>query len=135
EAIDAEALAERLGIARRAKGDHAKRGRAKALAIHDKQLIVYRYSHDNIFRDRGGEIVERFEGTNAAFGEQPGSTLPRLPLPPVPRSLKEGAHYVCLKVDFRVDVPAFGGRLNWLAILEVRTLAAIYLRPFVDDVT
>ena len=61
--------------------------------------------------------------------------LPSLPLPPVPDSIEEGRHYVCVKYGFSLTLPRFGGRLNWVALVEVNTLAVLYLRPFVDDVS
>ena len=130
ESIDEEELAVRLGIADEL-GSRASR--SKALTIQRRQLVIYQYAHDKIFRDPPGEIIERPEA--AGFNVQGDSPLPSLPLPPVPDSIEEGEHYVCVKVDFGLDAPAFGGRLNWVAILEVRTLAVLYLRPFVDDLT
>ena len=130
EGIDAEELAVKLGI-----GDQVgtgKSSRSKTLTIEDRKLVVYQYEQDNIFRDRPGEIVER--PADAVIEDPHGHAQPTLPLPPVPDTIEEGKHYVCVKVDFSLSLPAFG-QLNWVAILEVRTLAVLYLRPFVDDVS
>jgi zinc metalloprotease ZmpB len=129
--IDEQELATRLGIAGQLGG--ARSSRSKALTIQDRRLVIYQFEHDKIYRDRPGEIIERPE---AAVPEpQFGAPLPKLPLPAVPDSIEDGHHYVCVKVNFGLSAPAFGGRLNWVAILEVRTLAVVYLRPFVDDVS
>ena len=130
EAIDEEELAAKLGIA----GElGARAARSKALTLQDRKLVIYQYERDNIFRYRPGEVIERPEA--ALLDVQAEQTQPTLPLPPVPKSLEEGVHYVCVKVNFALDAPAFGGLINWVAILEVTTLAVLYLRPFVDDVT
>jgi zinc metalloprotease ZmpB len=130
EEIDDEELATKLGVA----GElGARAARSKALTIQDRKLVIYQYEPGNIYRDRPGEVIERPEA--ALLDVQAEQTQPTLPLPPVPQSLEEGAHYVCVKVNFALDARAFGGLINWVAILEVRTLAVVYLRPFVDDVT
>jgi hypothetical protein len=130
-AIDEGELAAKLGIAERLGARAAQR---KALTIQRRELVVYRFERDNIVRDRPGPVIERPEpvGLEGRREQQPSPTLP---LPAVPDSIKEGKHYVCVKVDFGLQSPAFGGRLNWVAIVEARTLAVLYLRPFVDDVS
>jgi len=112
EAIDEEELAARLGI-----GDHlaAKSARNKALTIQRRQLVIYRYEEKNIFRDQPGEIIEQPEV--AVLDRRADQSLPVLPLRPIPDTIKEGQHYVCLKVDFGLNSPTFGGRLNWVAML------------------
>ena len=129
QSLDEAELAVRLGLADSAQG---KAARGKELTIHRRQLVVYQYERDNIFRDRPGEIIERPEAVGFAPQQPPSPTLP---LPPVPDSIREGRHYVCVKFDFELNSPEHGGRLNWVAIVEVNTLAAVYLRPFVDDVS
>jgi zinc metalloprotease ZmpB len=129
QSLDEAELAVRLGIADSAQ---TKAARSKELAIQRRQLVVYQYERDNIFRDRPGEIIERPEAVPFAPTQSPSPTLP---LPPVPDSIREGQHYVCVKFDFELNSPRHGGRLNWVAIVEVNTLAVVYLRPFVDDVS
>jgi hypothetical protein len=34
-----------------------------------------------------------------------------------------------------LNAPEYGGRINWVALLEVQTLAVVYLRAFADDVS
>jgi len=119
-------LAEQLGIF---SGETAASISAEALRIDRRRLVVYQLERDNLFRDRPGEqIPERAEST----AQSP--LLPTLPVPPIPDSLREGEHYVCLAVDFSLEAGNLG-RLNWVALLEVESLAVVYLRPFVDNVS
>ncbi len=130
EAIDEAELADKLGLSNELG---ARAARNKALAIQDRRLVIYQYEQENIFRDRAGKVVTEHAADET--GSRGESAQPRLPLPPIPETLEEGAHYVCVKVNFALNSPAFGGLINWVAILEVTTLAVVYLRPFVDDVT
>ena len=130
EAVSESELAVKLGIADSPSGAAARKG----LTIQDRRLVVYQYEKDNLFRDRGGEIIQQPEEQLGFAPSQGQAPLPTLPMPPVPPSIEEGEHYVCVKVAFALDSAAHGGNLNWVALLEVRTLAVLYLRPFVDDV-
>jgi hypothetical protein len=123
-------LAGKLGIAESLSADKAARG--EALRIDRRRLVVYQFERDNVFRDRPGTPVSERPEEPALTGVS--SQLPTLPLPPTPDSLQEGQHYVCLAVDFSLQMGNLG-RLNWVALLEVQSLAVVYLRPFVDDVS
>jgi zinc metalloprotease ZmpB len=140
ESIDERELALQLGIEPRARqgkdtGSKQAKGAASetALRIERRELIVYRYEHAKVLRDGWPDTAER---PAVRAREQAGEpqAQPTLPLPPVPDTIEEGRHYVALKVDFELELPPFG-RLHWVAILEVKTLAVLYLRPFVDGVT
>ena len=138
EKIDEAELADKLGLG----GEGGSTGH-KGLKIHDRSLVVYQYERQNIFRDRSGEQTpvpvpevpeEPVEVLVEAAATHIHDGLPMPPLPPIPDSLEEGNHYVGVKVDFAMSSPT-AGLLNWVAILEVTTLAVVYLRAFVDDVT
>ena len=126
----------------------------KSLIIQNRSLVVYRYEPDKRQRDssEGEPPVEPpleppvigladdgiadLELVKAVFhGDQHyrGGGQPVLPLPPVPDSIKPGDHRVAVKVDFAAEVPGFGA-VNFTALLDVETLAALLVRPFVDDV-
>jgi hypothetical protein len=132
ESLDEDELARRLGI--HGQLADGKGGVRKSLAIELRQLVVYRFERANITRDRPPAREQEHPGFAP---EQPraetGPSGPTLPLPDVPDKLEEGRHYVCVKIDFELQFSPWG-RLHWAAILEVGTLAVVYLRPFVDDV-
>src|SRR6516164_2199356 len=115
--LDAESLASSLGLAGRARHD--------APLIDSQRFMIYRYDAarrtDGSARPQSEELVFQAGG-------------PGLPLPPVDSSIRDGRHYVVLAVYFRFDVPPFRP-LHWVALVEVETLSALLLRPFVDSVS
>jgi hypothetical protein len=116
--IDEATLAAVLGF-----GD----ARPESLAIQRRDLVVYEYDRDGVQRDGGPGDADSLVADDTA-------TQPRLALPAVPDSIVDGRHYVCVKVDFALAVPSYG-LLNWVVMVEAGTLTALYLRPFVDEVT
>jgi zinc metalloprotease ZmpB len=143
ESLSTTQLARALGLQR--EGTEAAR---KDLEIERRQFVVYQYEADKVQRDGPPSVVARdIPSARAANGrtkktdgavEQPvgidQSSMPWLPLPPIPDSIRDGEHYVGLKVDFGLPLPAWG-QLHWTAILDVDTLAVLYLRPHVDEAT
>ena len=115
--LDAESLASSLGLAGRARHD--------APLIDSQRFMIYRYDAarrtDGSARPQSEELVFQAGG-------------PGLPLPPVDSSIRDGRHCVVLAVYFRFDVPPFRP-LHWVALVEVETLSALLLRPFVDSVS
>jgi zinc metalloprotease ZmpB len=126
EKIEAPELARRLGISAQIA---ATGGQRQSLTVNRRQLVVYRLERAKVQRDGPAGPGKPAEGMATIT-----STLPRLPVPDPPARLQEGQHYVAAKVDFALRFRQLG-LLNWVAILEVETLAVVYLRPFVDDVT
>jgi hypothetical protein len=137
----------------RALGLHhtVRRGNAREHADHASpkiersQLIIYRYEAERVQRD-GPPAVVKHQGVNGNQRKRmrpPASdtpqrdidehSIPWLPLPGVAGSVQEGEHYVSVKVDFLLNLPAWGP-LHWTAILDVETLSVLYVRPHVDDV-
>src|SRR4051794_540107 len=115
-----------LGIGSPADGlDDAQRD----TQINSTRLVVYRYQADK----RQGD-----EQHAPAPGNEPvglaDSGLPSMPLPPVPDSIKDGSFYVALEVFFVATTPPWG-RLNWVAYIDVTTMAILALRPLVDHAT
>ncbi|MFJ9417732.1 hypothetical protein ACIRPT_26730 [Streptomyces sp. NPDC101227] len=122
-------LARSLGLT----GGAEERGSEReSLKIERRELVVFRFERGSVQRDDSSAESEGAPGEAQVSDGQ--NTLPRLPLPPVPEAIADGRHFVCLKVDFRLQTPGFGP-LNWVAVLEVASLAVLYLRPFVDTVT
>ncbi|MCW2541530.1 MAG: hypothetical protein JWN95_3255 [Frankiales bacterium] len=163
ESLTAAQLAQSLGLPSKdgAEGQPIRR----SLDIEARQLIVYRYEPDQVQRDEpvrlerpsvkaggtrtnGAARTARTQVVKPAAAVRPvnkpaaadhdlalqSAGQPILALPAVPDSIRPGEHYVCVKIDFGLAVPTWG-ELHWSAILEVETLAVVYLRPYVDDVT
>ena len=92
---------------------------AKAPAITSTRALIYRY-----------HAGERLHPETGAHEDALQAALPSLPLPPVPASLAEGAHYMVTEVLFTFAVPGWGN-LNWRAFIDMNSGAVLYLRPFV----
>lgn len=110
----------------------------KSLSIQARTLVVYQYDPDKRQRDAFPEeppVIGVAAGVNGARrdGQPAQGGQPVLPLPAVPDTIKAGEHRVCVKVDFAADVPSLG-TVNWTTLVDVETLAALLVRPFVDDV-
>lgn len=89
--------------------------------INRTRLLIYRYDLNMRFDPESREKQKK-EGI-----DQPPPTLP---LPPVPKTIKDGKHYVVVEVLF--TLPAAGrAKVNWRAFVEMRTGAVLYLRAFV----
>ena len=56
---------------------------------------------------------------------------PNLALPPVPRTIEPGCHYLVTEILFTLEMPRWG-LIHWRAFFEVRTGAVLYLRAFVQ---
>ena len=111
-------LARQLGLS-------AKSGfETRTLAIDDRKLIIYRYR-------AARRVLAEPKKAPETFGHH--DTFTTLPLPPVPKSIVEGRHYVSVEVHFRLGRKREAA-LNWVAILDAATLTVLYLRAFVDDV-
>ncbi|MDQ1485808.1 MAG: zinc metalloprotease ZmpB, partial [Actinomycetota bacterium] len=146
EALDAGQLTRGLGLSPVEGPEQPER---YAVVIERRRLVVYRYEADRVQRDGPPSVIFLDRAGN---GRTPGarmpaeapaadglvgvdeSSLPWLPLPPVPDAIREGQHYVGVKVDFTLALAAWG-ELHWTAILDVDSLAVLYLRPHVDDVS
>jgi hypothetical protein len=116
--LNKTALAKRLGLGRQSGFE------TKTLKIDDRKLIIYRYA-------KAKRVMAEPAKAPEVFGHSHSYTT--LPLPAVASSIVEGSHYVSLEVHFtlgrRKESP-----LNWVAILEAKTLSVLYLRAFVSDV-
>jgi hypothetical protein len=91
--------------------------------VQNVSLLIYRYAPEK------RALIEEPPADPAQFGHR----HPTLPLPPVPEAIIPGRHYVCAQVHFALT-PRGRDALNWVAIIEAKTLAVLYLRSFVDDV-
>jgi hypothetical protein len=101
----------------------AKEYDRKSLKVEGTRLVVYRYEAAK------REPEEHSEGEGLV-----AEVHPTLPLPPLPDSITEDAHYVSAVVHFELDTPQFP-ELHWRAIIDVSTGAVLHLRAFVDTVT
>jgi hypothetical protein len=97
---------------------------AEEMRINRTRLMVYRYD--------AAKRTHRHpkEDTKMGFHSEP----PTLPLPPVPKSIVDGKHYVVVEALFSLPMPDYGV-LNWRAFIEPETGAVLYLRALVDGVS
>ena len=115
-------LGQQLGLTTRGRAAESSQ-----LKIEDRQLFIYQYSAKDRLPPSASPRQQK--GTAKVFQ----SSYPTLPVPAVNDRIREGQHYVCIKVDFSLRMRPFGV-LHWVALLEVQTLSVLYLRPFVDSV-
>ena len=114
--LEVETLAKSLGLA----------GNARApLSIDSQRCMIYR--HDEARRRHATARPPKREIALL-------SGAPRLPLPPVHSSIRDGRHYVVRAVYFGFDVPPIRP-LHWVALIEAETSSVLLLRPFVDNVS
>ncbi len=116
--LDAETLSRHLGLTRHV-------GAATPLQINSERLMVHQHDETKL-RHALAQPPKR----GSAFH----SGAPRLPLPSVHSSIRDGAHYVVRAVHFGFDFPPIRP-LNWVALVEVETMSVLLLRPFIDNVT
>ncbi|HEV7402261.1 MAG TPA: hypothetical protein VGO11_05010 [Chthoniobacteraceae bacterium] len=116
--LKAAALAKLLGLTAKSK-DYDR----TSLKVEQVRLVVYRYE-----AAKRAPMPETIEEGNAFQHEDP-----TLPLPPLPRSIVEGGHYVAAAVHFELATRQFP-ELHWRAIIDVETGAVLHLRAFVDGV-
>jgi hypothetical protein len=118
--LNAQTLGKLLGIAGKRTTFNAR-----SLRVLSRRLMIYRYEKSKRVVLPEPEIGEG--------GKRPASDDPVLPLPPVPRGIAEGHHYVVAALDFRLDSRRFGS-ISWVALVEAETLSVLYLRALIDDV-
>jgi zinc metalloprotease ZmpB len=123
--LSEEKLAHSLGLSAQ-----DKRFDRKSLHIERQRLFVYRYEADQRVR-----LVDEVVVAPAHPGESAPHHhhYPTPPLPPVPRSIEEGRHYVVAAVYFVLGVPGMSD-LRWVALVEAESLSVLLLRAFVASV-
>ena len=129
-------LSRALGLTERAEGFHRK-----SMKIERRAFYVYRYREED--RTRSVEAIEgptprqsRPGGDGRGNGHGGGEGEARFglpPLPPVPKRIEEGGHYVVSAITFALGVPLVPD-LRWVALVEAETRAVLRLRPMVDSV-
>jgi hypothetical protein len=124
QTITESQLAAQLGLST----TRSRAAESLGLKIEDRRLFVYLYDA----KHRLLPVAPPRESKRRITGFQ--APLPSLPVPAVDRSIRDGQHYVCLKVDFALRLKPYG-MLHWVALLEVETLSVLYLRPFIDSVS
>jgi hypothetical protein len=115
--LNKTALAKALNLAKRTRDVDAK-----TLVVQRVRLLIYR------FKAERRELLED-PSESGKFGHK----HPTIPLPPVPKSIKQDKHYVSAEVQFALALKG-QATMNWTAIIEAETLAVLYLRAFVDNV-
>lgn len=122
--IDAKLLARQLGA------DSDKHCDPSTLSLLRQRLLVFRYEADRRLAPEDPPTP----GTQAAAAATaPGRLHPTLPLPAVSDAVHDGQHRVVIEATFTLSWNGIND-LPWVALLDVETLAVLYLRAFIDDV-
>lgn len=86
---------------------------------------------------RGRFFVYRYDAAKRTHDPHPVDqplcgTPPTLPLPPVPKSILDGAWYLVAELVFRL--PYEGDRMNWRMLVEVESNTILYVRALASGV-
>ncbi len=100
----------------------AKRRKGKLTKITSIKPMIYQY-------DQAQRTDQELQPTTHEVGD---SQL-NLNLPAVPKSIKQGDHYIVLEVLFTLELPGLG-EIHWRAFFELESGAILYLRAFVQGV-
>ena len=90
------------------------------------RLFVYRY-------DAAKRLPKHRAVPPQTAGTQEAHEELTLPLPPVPSSIRDGEYYTVAEVTFSYALPGHE-KLVWLALVELRTNAVLYLRALASGV-
>ena len=90
------------------------------------RLFVYRY-------DAAKRLPKHRAVPPQTAGTQEAHEELTLPLPPVPSSIRDGEYYNVAEVTFSYALPGHE-KLVWLALVELRTNAVLYLRALASGV-
>lgn len=130
EALNEEELGRLIGLGAKSVGSFS--ADRKSLKIEDRSLMIYRYESTKRVPS-GPQKTPPLRIANTEQNNEFAMELPTLPLKPVPDRIKDGQHYVSVKMDFELAGQPYG-LLHWVAMIEVETLTILYLRAFVDHV-
>ena len=101
-----------------------------SLKIERRRLYVYRYEADKRLREPEDVIVEPSkQGKPLVHRHQ----HPNPPLPPTPREIEDGKHYVVAATYFVLGVLGIPN-LHWVALVEAKTLSVLMLRALIAGV-
>ena len=94
------------------------------------RFFLYKYDPAARFDPAAGKPSAKSEAPSTGDMEHSVYTLP---LPAVPSSIRPGRYYLVVEVVFAYPTPA-GERMNWRALIDVRTDAVLYLRALADHI-
>ena len=114
-----------------------KKGKFLPPRINHVRPWIYRYDpaarQDEPHRSKPGDNQPSPAGVANAVAPITHGGAPRLPLPPVPDSIKAGRDYVVFEVLFTLSIEPWGS-LNWRALVEPEEMTVLYVRALVDNV-
>jgi zinc metalloprotease ZmpB len=101
------------------------------LQLISGRFYVYRYEAASRTQDAAHPAATH---ASAAHGDEQAicGTPPTLPLPAIPKSIREGHWY--LVAELIVRYPWEGSPMNWRALVEVETNSVLYLRALTSGV-
>lgn len=131
--VDSDLLSEILGKAAMASKELDEK-QATPRLIRGR-FFVYRYDSGKRLADHPHPTAKASVSAQLPMQDvdQPlCGTPPTLPLPPVPKSIREGHWYVVAELVIRL--PYEGSRMNWRLLIEVETNTILYLRALTSGV-
>ena len=109
----------RFGATQLAAALGMRGGERQKVRVHATRLLVYRYDPDDPY------AVGRRSAPQPIGVAGPA---PSLRVPPVPKAIVPGNHYVVLEVLFAAPAPPLG-EINWRSFVEPGTGSVLYLQP------
>jgi len=105
----------------------------KVLGFSLSKMDSGRIHRQVIYRFEPEERSDDFEDYDDGGFEHPG--LITLDLPPVPKNIINGAHYIVNEVLFKAPMDENEASVNWRALVEPETGAVLYVRALVAGAT
>lgn len=108
-------------VGKAAKASKAVKDPEAAARLIRGRFFIYRYDPATRTQDHPHSVDQPLCGTP-----------PTLPLPPVPKSIRDGGWYLVAELIFRL--PYNGHRMNWRVLVEVETNTILYLRALTSGI-
>ncbi len=129
-AADGKSLAKPLGIDADTPDTHCEPASFKLLR---ERGMVYRYEPARRYAPDDHAPADPARTGVQGEGQWPGHLHAVLPLPPVPESILPGEYRVVIELTFSLTWRGIPD-LPWVALIDVETMAVLYLRAFIDGV-
>jgi zinc metalloprotease ZmpB len=111
--------------ARRTPASRARTEKAAWLGrVRIKRGLFYIYLYDPDARQPGTGSAPTGDAAAKLPDAESVDRLPTLPLPPVPRQIQRGRHYLAAEIVFQLGTDP----LNWKALVEIETGTILWLR-------
>ncbi len=136
DVADSDLLVDILGKAAKSKSSKKLNDRQTTPRLIRGRFFVYHYDPAKRTDDDHQHPTEDTQAPQHDVTQDVDQPLcgtpPTLPLPSVPKSIKEGRWYLVAELVFRL--PYEGSRMNWRMLVEVETNTILYLRALSSGV-